>query len=143
MSRDCQKEKKDIPIDIVLGPSLLAHGVDVPRVTGLAVLRQEEVAGQRGRGAAVAGLGVVGPRVELADGGVKGHAGVVLASAVRADQGDELVVRETPGGEDADQRRGRQDRRRHLALQGCHWVVRAPDVEGRVGPVAAGLVANG
>lgn len=53
--------EKDIPVDVVLDPSLLAHGVDVPSVTGLAVLRQREVAGQRGRGAAVAGLGVVGP----------------------------------------------------------------------------------
>lgn len=135
--------EKDIPVDIVLDPSLLAHGVDVPGVTGLAILRQREVAGQRGRGATVAGLGVVSPRVELADGGVERHAGVVLSRAVRADQGDELVSREALGGEALDKLRRLQEGRRQLAISGCRRVVSAPRVEGRVGTAWAGLVANG
>lgn len=135
--------ENDIPVDVVLDPSLLAHGVDVPSVTGLAVLRQREVTGQRGRGAAVAGLGVVGPRVELADSGVERHAGVVLARAVRADQGDELVGRETPGGEALEKLRGLQEGRRQLAISGCRRVVSAPCVEGRIRTAWAGLVADG
>lgn len=135
--------EKDIPVDVVLDPSLLAHGVDVPSVTGLAVLRQREVTGQRGWGAAITGLGVVGPRVELADSGVERHAGVVLARAVRADQGDELVGRETPGGEALEKLRGLQEGRRQLAISGCRRVVSAPCVEGRVGTTWASFVADG